>query len=68
MPTSSTSAGPQPANPPPPPTPPMGLLHDPVAGALNIPYIERPVPFAGPTSPPVTAAAIAIWPPAATSP
>eukprot|EP00969_Alexandrium_andersonii_P192533 8505111-Alexandrium_andersonii.AAC.1 len=46
----------------------MGLLHDPVAGALTIPYIERPVPFAGPTSPPVTAAAIAIWPPAATSP
>eukprot|EP00969_Alexandrium_andersonii_P270390 11950915-Alexandrium_andersonii.AAC.1 len=46
----------------------MGLLRDPVAGALNIPYVERPVPFAGPTAPPVTAAAIAIWAPAATSP
>eukprot|EP00969_Alexandrium_andersonii_P299060 13220879-Alexandrium_andersonii.AAC.1 len=46
----------------------MGLLHDPVAGVLPIPYVERPVPCAGPTARPPMPAAIAFWPPAASTP
>eukprot|EP00969_Alexandrium_andersonii_P166213 7344249-Alexandrium_andersonii.AAC.1 len=46
----------------------MGLLHDPVAGTLATPYVEQPVPFAGPTTGRVAAAAIALWAPAATTP